>query len=388
MFACPNCRTRLGKQSSGEGPRWLCAACGGRAVHLPSLRCTPAGTFVRRLWALARNTPPEQRSRTCPICDKSMATVPTLGLPGSTEPLRLDVCVSCQFVWFDPSEHEAWVSASAHAATDDRLPAETRAALARLPPAPPPAIVAERDVSESELIFRTPPKGEGFELKYLICILGLPVVVDPPPLRHQPRTTPILAAVVTMVSLAMIFARPEATSMWAFVPAEMWRYGGLTLLTSFFLHVGFWHLIANMYFLVILGDNVEDLLGEARYLGLLLAGTVAGNVCHAAMDPTSRVPAMGASGGIAAVILYYGLMFPQGRLRVALRALVLDLRVWAALTLWLMVQLIGTIVQAKQGTRVSYAAHLGGSLAGLTFWFLYGRGQNERTLSVAASAQQ
>jgi len=81
-------------------------------------------------------------------------------------------------------------------------------------------------------------------------------------------------------------------------------------------------------------------------------------------------------------------MFPQGRLRVALRALVLDLRVWAALTLWLMVQLIGTIVQAKQGTRVSYAAHLGGSLAGLTFWFLYGRGQNERTLSVAASAQQ
>jgi len=343
--------------------------CGGRAVHLPSLRCTPAGTFVRRLWALARTASWEGRSRPCPICEQLMATVPTLAVPASTEPLRLDVCVSCQFVWFDPSEHEAWVHASSLAATDDHLPAETRAALARLPPAP--ALVDEPDEPKSELIFRSPPEEEEFELKYLLCLFGFPVEVDPPPLHRQPWATWILVGIVAAVSLAMILAGPPVALMYAFVPAEMWRYGGLTLVTSFFLHGGFWHLIGNLYFLLVLGDNVEDLLGKARYLGLLLAGTVAGNLAHAAMDSTSRVPAIGASGGIAAVILYYGLMFPRGRLRLAVRVVFLDLRVWAALALWLIVQAIGAAWQAKFGTQVSYAAHLGGALAGLILWAVY-----------------
>lgn len=73
MFACPNCQTRLAKQPSPEGPRWLCGACGGRAIHLPSLRCTPAGAFVRRLWALARGVPAADRKRACPVCDRLMA---------------------------------------------------------------------------------------------------------------------------------------------------------------------------------------------------------------------------------------------------------------------------------------------------------------------------
>jgi membrane associated rhomboid family serine protease len=380
MLACPNCQKRLAKQPSPEGPRWLCGACGGRAIHLPSLRCTPAGAFVRRLWALARSVPAADRKRPCPMCDKWMATVPTLAVAGSTEPLRLDLCISCQFVWFDPTEHEAWLRSTSLAATDERLPAETRAALARLPPDARPRPGGH----EFEYLTQYgagADQEDGFELKYLICLLGLPVEVDPPPLHGRPWATWILAGLVTAVTLAAASMDPRSVLPWAFVPAEMWRHGGLTLITSFFLHGSLWHLASNMYFLVVLGDNVEDLLGWPRYLALLLMGTVAGNLCHAAVAPSSAFPAVGASGGIAAVILFYGLQFPHGRLKMGLRFLIFDISVWAALVLWVTAQLIGTLVQARLGTKVGYAAHLGGALTGLIFWVLYERGEVPRALS-------
>jgi membrane associated rhomboid family serine protease len=208
------------------------------------------------------------------------------------------------------------------------------------------------------------------------------VEIDPPPLRHRPWATWTLAGLVTVVSLFAAAMNPQIVLPWAFVPAEMWRHGGLTLVTSFFLHGGLWHLASNMYFLVVLGDNVEDLLGWPRYLALLLAGTVTGNLCHAAVNPASHVPAVGASGGIAAVILFYGLQFPHGRLKMAVPSLLFfSLSVWAALLLWVIAQIIGTIAQAKLGTEVAYAAHVGGALAGLIFWSLYGLGENRRALT-------
>jgi len=381
MFACPNCQTRLTKQPSPEGPRWVCGASGGRAVHLPSLRCTPPGAFVRRLWALARNVPSAEHKRPCPICDNVMATVPTIAVPGSGEPLRLDLCLSCQFVWFDPNEHDAWVRASSFAATDAGLPAETRAALARLPPDPPPNVV--------------PPEGgtgdhEGssdheFELKYLICLLGLPVEVDPPPLHTPPWCTWTLIGLVTAVSIGALPWLPEAVSAWGFVPAEMWRHGGLTLITPFFLHAGLVHLLGNMYFLLVFGDNVEDLLGRSRYLALLLTATVAGSLLYAAAIPLSRTPCIGASGGIAGVMVYYGLLFPKGRLKVGLQFRIFEVNVWVALVLWVIIQLIGMIGQT--GTQVAYAAHAGGALAGLIFWSVNGL-VSPRVLSVEATARR
>jgi membrane associated rhomboid family serine protease len=171
---------------------------------------------------------------------------------------------------------------------------------------------------------------------------------------------------------------PEAPLEWGVVPAEIWRHGGLTLVTSFFLHGGLLHLLGNMYFLAIFGDNVEDLLGWRRYLLLLLVASLAGDLfqAHASMAP--RIPSIGASGGIAGVIVYYGLTFPQGRLRVLKFAHLIDVSVWAALALWVGLQLLGTI-GASAETAVAYAAHVGGAFAGLIFWAVdYGRGKRLR----------
>jgi membrane associated rhomboid family serine protease len=387
MLACPNCKTRLAKEPSPEGPRWLCGACGGRAVHLPSLRCTPAGAFVRRLWALARSVPDADRKRPCPMCDKLMATVPTLAVPGSAEPLRLDLCTSCQFVWFDPTEHEAWLRSTYLAATDERLPAETRAALARLPRAELPESVSEV-TRDDPPFFEWVPRGESLELKYLICILGYPVEVEPPPLHGRPWATWTLIGLVTAVSAYALLFMPEAPLEWGFIPAELWRHGGLTLLTSFFLHASPLHLIGNMYFLAVFGDNVEDLLGRGRYLGLLLMATVTGDLLHAAVRPSSLLPAIGASGGIAGVIVYYGLTFPRGRLRLLRFFRFVDLSVWGALVLWVSIQVIGTIVEASRGTHVAYAAHVGGAFAGLIFWSLSRRREPARVLSMAGAGRR
>src|SRR2546425_3896535 len=320
------------------------------------------------------------------MCDKLMATVPTLAVTGSNEPLRVDLCTSCQFVWFDPTEHEAWLRSTSLAATDERLPAETRAALARLPHAEPPksVIAVARD---DPPFFEWVPRGESSELKYLICILGYPVEVEPPPLHGRPWATWTLIGLVTAVSVyALLFMR-EAPLEWGFIPAELWRHGGLTLLTSFFLHVSPFHLIGNMYFLAVFGDNVEDLLGRGRYLGLLLMATVTGDLLHAAVRPFSLLPAIGASGAIAGVIVYYGLTFPRGRLRLMRFFRFVDLAVWGALVLWVSMQLIGTIVEASRGTHVAYAAHVGGAFAGLIIWSLSRRREPARVLSMASAGK-
>lgn len=364
MFACPNCQARLTKQPSPEGPRWVCASCGGRAIHLPSLRCTPAGAFVHRLWALARSVPAAEWQRPCPICERSMATVPTIAARGSKEALRLDLCTSCQFVWFDPTEHEAWERATSLAATDGWLPAETRAALARIPGEEP--LVFEPD--EPPPLFAVVPRDESLELKYLFCVLGLPVEVEPPQLGGRPWVTWMLIGLVTAVSVCAWILLPTAPLEWGFVPAEMWRHGGLTLVTSFFLHGGFIHLLGNMYFLAVFGDNVEDLLGWRRYLILLLLATLAGDLFQAGAQMSPLTPCIGASGGVAGVMVYYGLTFPHGRLRLFLRFVFIEVSVWGALALWAGIQVISMIVQ--RADEVGYGAHVGGAFTGLIFWSL------------------
>ena len=204
--------------------------------------------------------------------------------------------------------------------------------------------------------------------KYLICILGVPVEYDPPPLQGRPFATWTLIGLVTAVSVYAWQFMPAAPVEWGFVPAEMWRHGGLTLVTSFFLHGGFIHLLGNMYFLAVFGDNVEDLLGWRRYLLLLLVATLAGDLLQAGAQMSPLIPCIGASGGVAGVLVYYGLTFPHGRLRLLLRFVFVEVSVWSALALWAGIQVISMIVQ--RADEVGYGAHVGGAFTGLIFWSL------------------
>jgi len=137
----------------------------------------------------------------------------------------------------------------------------------------------------------------------------------------------------------------------------------LTLITAMFLHGGIMHLLGNMLFLWIFGDNVEDSMGHARYLVFyLLCGILAG-LAHAVVDPASEIPAIGASGAISGVLGAYLVLHPRARvLVVMLRITMVWLPAWIVLGLWIGFQVLSAAMGGGGG--VAWWAHIGGFAIG------------------------
>jgi membrane associated rhomboid family serine protease len=145
------------------------------------------------------------------------------------------------------------------------------------------------------------------------------------------------------------------------------RYG--TPFTSMFLHGGWMHLLGNMLFLWIYGDNVEDGLGHLRFLLFYLVCGIAAVFAQALGNPGSPYPIIGASGAISGVLGAYLLLFPRAKVLtlVLLPFFVTTLRIPAMLLLllWFAAQLIGDFAVSGPGASVAFGAHIGGFLTGL-----------------------
>ncbi|MGX9356919.1 rhomboid family intramembrane serine protease [Roseobacteraceae bacterium S113] len=157
---------------------------------------------------------------------------------------------------------------------------------------------------------------------------------------------------------------------YGFVPAQFNQGGGIMgLFTSMFLHGGWMHLIGNMLFLWIFGDNIEDEMGHTTYLGFYLASGVAAALAQYAGDPASPVPMVGASGAIAGVMGAYLLLFPKARVDILLILIIIfrifPVPAWVMLGLWFGMQLIGGVGSIAGDGGVAYWAHAGGFVAGL-----------------------
>jgi len=123
------------------------------------------------------------------------------------------------------------------------------------------------------------------------------------------------------------------------------RHGGLTFLTSFLLHSGVFHLLGNVYFLLVFGNNVEDWLGKWRFLLLLLCATLIGDVVHVFGNADSTTPCIGASGGISGVVAFYALKFPRVRLGFLMRLYLwfrwISVPAYAMFFIWMPMQFLG-----------------------------------------------
>jgi membrane associated rhomboid family serine protease len=153
-----------------------------------------------------------------------------------------------------------------------------------------------------------------------------------------------------------------------------------SLVTSMFLHGGWMHLIGNMWFLWIYGDNVEDILGHAKYLIFYLACGVAAALAHVALNGDSRVPTIGASGAIAGVMGAYMVKFPRARIITLIFLFVfvttIEIPAYAILLYWFVIQIfsgVGSIgySQISQG-GVAWFAHVGGFVTGIVLVMLMG----------------
>jgi membrane associated rhomboid family serine protease len=154
------------------------------------------------------------------------------------------------------------------------------------------------------------------------------------------------------------------------VPFPVW----FTLFTSIFMHGGFAHLFGNMLYLWIFGDNVEEVLGHARYLLVYLGCGLCASLAHIAMAPNSLIPSLGASGAIAGVMGMYLIWFPHNQVRVLVFRMITWMPALLVIGLWIVMQLLlgmGELSTMGQQGGVAYAAHVGGALAGICFGLVY-----------------
>lgn len=155
----------------------------------------------------------------------------------------------------------------------------------------------------------------------------------------------------------------------------------VTLLTSMFMHGSFAHLLGNMFFLMIFGDNVENRLGHGRYMIFYLVTGLLASLAHVAttyffgMDP--YVPSLGASGAISGVLGAYLILFPRRRVRVLMFSFyVQEVPAIVAIGIWFLFQLISGIGMLGGGSGgVAYGAHIGGFLAGMVLIRLFALGR-------------
>jgi len=167
---------------------------------------------------------------------------------------------------------------------------------------------------------------------------------------------------------------------WGIVPAELtaaWTSGtnlaneAVTLVTSQFLHGGWLHILGNMLYLWIFGNNVEDRMGRFRFLLFYLTGGVVAGLTQVAIDPGSPVPTIGASGAIAATLGAYLVLHPRARITslvfLGFFYQLIDVPALVVLAIWLLLQLIDGIASlgvTDASGGVAFFAHIGGFVFG------------------------
>ena len=205
------------------------------------------------------------------------------------------------------------------------------------------------------------------------------------------RTTPfVTVGIIAANALAFWFelSLPAGTRQvlicdFGIVPAA---FAWPTLLSSMFLHGGWLHIIGNMWFLWIFGDNVEDRLGHGRYLAFyLLCGAVAG-IAQALVSPDSYIPTIGASGAIAGVMGAYFVLYPRSRVLTLIWLFVfvdiVEIPAVFFLGFWFLMQLfsgVGSVAQtAGNHGGVAFWAHVAGFLFGVAAVFVFRRSERQR----------
>ncbi|MFK8056863.1 MAG: rhomboid family intramembrane serine protease [Saprospiraceae bacterium] len=157
-----------------------------------------------------------------------------------------------------------------------------------------------------------------------------------------------------------------------FIPADGF---GLTVLTSIFMHGGFMHLLGNMMFLWLFGDNIEQTIGSMKYLLFYLFGGIIATIAHFLAGPESVIPAIGASGAIAAVMGAYLVCFPHSQIKMLWLFFPFRISAFLFLGFWIVQQLFSGTASlggpTDGGGGVAWWAHIGGFLFGVAAGFYF-----------------
>jgi len=150
---------------------------------------------------------------------------------------------------------------------------------------------------------------------------------------------------------------------------------GFSFLSFMFLHGGFWHLLGNMWFLYIFGDNVEDRLGPLRYLLFYLLCGIASGLSHLLLNLSSNIPIIGASGAIAGIMGAYFILHPKSKILTLIPIFFIpyfvEIPAFFFLGIWFFLQFINAAASQAAISGIAWWAHIGGFLFGIFFLFLF-----------------
>ncbi len=208
------------------------------------------------------------------------------------------------------------------------------------------------------------------------------------PSRTRPVTTVsliVVNAVVFLYETSLSEAEFRVfVQQWGLVPAD---FNWVSVFTSLFLHAGWLHVIGNMWFLWIFGDNVEDRVGHGRFLVFYLLCAVMAALAQTFMAPGSPVPTVGASGAIAGVMGAYLVLYPRSRILTLIPLIILfpvvEIPAFYFLGFWFLIQLfsgVGSLATtgAASPGGVAFWAHVGGFLAGVVGVWVFRRPERQR----------
>ncbi len=207
------------------------------------------------------------------------------------------------------------------------------------------------------------------------------------------RTFPIVTYGLIVLNFLIFFVELSSgdafIEKWSFVPSRFAADPGaqfITIFSSMFMHAGWLHILGNMLYLFIFGDNVEDRLGHFRYLIFYLLCGVAASFAQYMFNLGSDVPNLGASGAIAGVLGAYIIMFPGERVRVLMGYAVVQMSALVVIGFWIVLQVISSLstftASSQTGSGgVAYMAHVGGFITGIVLTFIFGARTDRRLTS-------
>jgi len=217
-------------------------------------------------------------------------------------------------------------------------------------------------------------------------------ISDINPRRKFPYITITLIVINTIIFIYQSLLKNPNLFIYkyALIPKNLFKIGGfeyLKLITSTFLHGNLLHIIGNMLYLWVFGDNVENRLGSFKFIIFyILTGVIAG-MTHVLIYASSDIPTIGASGAIAGVLGAYFYLYPNAKVLAFVPIFyfftIVPVPAYIFLGLWFILQLIpGFVYFGKAGSGVAFWAHIGGFLGGIILIILFGGRKKENYYNI------
>jgi len=330
---CPRCTFALTSTSQGTIELDHCDRCGGTFFDAGEARMTMGDATEPSTWVeknFARSLG-ESKLR-CPAAHGPMEAY-DLGIDHLQ--VEVDVCPKCKGLWLDRSEVKQFITLLEKERTD-----EARAQMS----------------------------AGGVKTYLFQLFTGFPIEVYNP-VRRRPWFLYGLTLVLIGAFVAELVFGKRFVEHWYLDPTQF-RHGHQLwgLLTYGLLHGGIGHLLGNMYFLYVFGDNVEDRLGKLGFAAVFFLASIAGGLLHCAALLGESMPVVGASGGIAGLLAAYLVLFPRVKVWVVFLFVRFQLSVLWYFGIWIGLQFL----YASLGLPgIAWYAHIGGFFAGgLVAWLL------------------